>query len=226
MPPSTTWEHNTKTAEKYKWKFCTFFRSIVSTKFNTVPDWNLSPIRVSRDGPLLVSTECSSNSQHASRLFPLGQASLLAAPSIVARRTLSTYLSRFSKVELWRLIMPNAAEESQHRICSSALHPNFNTQFHCCRKPMPSQIPENAATNSASPLLSPIVDCFLLDAVIEKQASLLCTHDAVPLTLNRSASPPNLSPHTPTLSCQELFSKASRLSVVRTAEIPAEASED
>ena len=39
---------------------------------------------------------------------------------------------------LW-LIIPSAAEESQHRICcvvslvSSALHPNFSKQFHCCR---------------------------------------------------------------------------------------------
>ena len=38
------------------------------------------------------------------------------------------------------LVIPSAAEESQHRICcvvslvSSALHPNFNNQFHCCRR--------------------------------------------------------------------------------------------
>ena len=33
------------------------------------------------------------------------------------------------------------------------------TQFHCCRRPMPSQAPKNAATISASPLLT-IVECF------------------------------------------------------------------
>ena len=90
----------------------------------------------------------------------------------------------------------------------SALHPNFNNQFHCCRKPMPSQAPESAAINSASPLLSAIVDCFLLDAVIGYQPSLPRNHDAVPLTLNRSASPAHsLSLHTSTLSSEELFSQ-------------------
>ena len=94
-----------------------------------------------------------------------------------------------------RLTTPSAAEESQHRICcvvsfvSSVLHPNFNNQFHCCRKFVPSQAPESAATNSASPLLSAIVDCFLLDAVIGYQPSVPRNHDAVPLTRKRSASP-------------------------------------
>ena len=93
------------------------------------------------------------------------------------------------------LIMPSAAEESQHRICcvvsfvSSAWHPHFSNQFHCCRRPMLSQAPQSAATNSASPLLSAVVDCFLLDAMIGNQPSLSFTHDALPLTLNRSASP-------------------------------------
>ena len=68
------------------------------------------------------------------------------------------------RVDPLRLRTPSSAEESQHRICcvvsfvSSALHPNFNNQFHCCRKLMPSQAPESPATNSASPLLSAIVD--------------------------------------------------------------------
>ena len=98
------------------------------------------------------------------------------------------------RVDPLRLIIPSAAEESQHRICcvvslvSSALHPNLNNHFHCCRKLVPSQAPESAATNSASPLLSAIVDRFLLDAVIGYQ-SLPRNHDAVPLTLNRSTSP-------------------------------------
>ena len=97
------------------------------------------------------------------------------------------------RVEPLRLNIPGAAEELQHRIwcvvsCVSALHPNFNNQYHCCRKLMPSQAPDSAATNSASSLPSAIVDCFLLEAVIGYQPSLPCTHDAVPLTLNRSAS--------------------------------------
>ena len=61
---------------------------------------------------------------------------------------------------------------------------------------MPSQVPESAATNSASPLLSAIVDCFLLDAVIGYQQSLPHNHDAVLPTLSRSASPAQSeSPH-------------------------------
>ena len=70
------------------------------------------------------------------------------------------------RVDPSRLIIPRAAEESQHRICCvvsdvfSVLHPNFNNQFHCCRKLMPSQAPESAATNPVSPLLSAIVDFF------------------------------------------------------------------
>ena len=54
---------------------------------------------------------------------------------------------------------------------------------------LPSQAPESAATNAASPLLSAIVDCFLFDAVIGYQPCLPRNHDAVPLALNRSASP-------------------------------------
>ena len=126
-----------------------------------------------------------------------------------------------------RLIIPSAAEESQHRICcvvslvSTALHPNFSNQFHYCRRLMPSQAPESAATNSASPLLCAIVVCVLLDAVIGNQPSLPRNHDAVPLTLNRSASPAQSeSPHVNTEPTGALFT-ASRLSVVdRTVMIP------
>ena len=89
------------------------------------------------------------------------------------------------RVDLLRLIMLTAAEESQHRICcdvehvSSALFPDFRNQFHCCRThAFPSS--DSAATNSASPLLSAIVDCFLFIAVIGYQPSLPFTHDAVP----------------------------------------------
>ena len=124
------------------------------------------------------------------------------------------------RVEPLRSIMPSAAEEPQHRICcvvsvvSLALHPNFNDKSHCCRKLMPSQPPECAATNPASPLSSAIVDCFLLDAVIGYQPSLPRNHDAVPLTLNRSASPAQSeSPHVNTEPTRVLVT-ASRLSVV------------
>ena len=98
---------------------------------------------------------------------------------------------------------------------------NFNNQFHGCRKLMPSQAPESAATISESPLLSAIVDCFLLDAVIGYQPSLLRNHDAVPLTLHRSASPAQSeSLHVNTEPTGALFT-ASRLSVVgRTVMIP------
>ena len=70
------------------------------------------------------------------------------------------------RVYLFRLIMLTATEESQHWIgcdvehVSSALFPDFRNQFRCCRRPVPSQAPDSAATNSASPLLSAIVDCF------------------------------------------------------------------
>ena len=123
------------------------------------------------------------------------------------------------RVDPLRLIITSASKESHHRICyvvslvSSALHPNLNNQFHCGRKLVPSQAPESAATNSASPLLSAIVDCFLLDAVIGYQ-SLPRNHDALPLTLNRSTSPAQSeSPYVNTGPTRALFA-ASRLSVV------------
>ena len=87
-----------------------------------------------------------------------------------------------SRVEPLRLIIPSLQKTHNTRSF-------FNNQFHCCRKLMPSQAPESAATNSASPLLRAIVDCFLLDAVIGYQPSLPRNHDAVPLTLIWSASP-------------------------------------
>ena len=111
---------------------------------------------------------------------------------VVAGRTLSA-----RRVSFWRLIIPSAAEESQQRICCDAP---------VC---MPSQAPESAATNSASPLLSATVDCFRR------------SHDAVPLTLNGSASPAQSeSPYVNTEPIGALFT-ASRLSVVgRTVMIP------
>ena len=131
-----------------------------------------------------------------------------------------------SRVDPLRLIIPSAAEESQHRICcdlpvsSSSVFPNCRNQFHCCRRPMPSQAPESAATNSASPLLSAIVDCFLLDAMIGNQPSLPRSHDAAPM-LNRSASPAQSeTPYVNTEPTGALLT-ASKLSVVvRTVMIP------
>ena len=86
---------------------------------------------------------------------------------------------------------------------------------------MPSQAPESAATTSASPLQSAIVDFFLLDAVIGYQPCLPRNHDPVPLTLSRSASPAQSeSPHVSCEATGALFT-ASRLSVVgRTLMIP------
>ena len=136
-------------------------------------------------------------------------------------------MSLVLRVEPLRSIIPSAAEESQHRICrvvafvSSAPRPNFSSQFHCCRRSMPLQAPGGAATNSASPLLSAIVDCFLLDEVIGYQPSVPCTHDAVPLTLNRLASPAQSeSPYAITEPSRALLT-ASRLNVVgHTVMIP------
>ena len=125
------------------------------------------------------------------------------------------------RVDPLRLIIPSAAQESQHRICcvvsfvSLVLHPNFNNQFHCGRRLIPSQAPESAATTSASPLLSAIV------AVIGYQPSLPRNRDAVPLALNRSVSPAQSeSPYVITEPTGALFT-ASRLSVVgRTVMTP------
>ena len=86
---------------------------------------------------------------------------------------------------------------------------------------MPSQAPESAATMLASPLLSAIVDCFRLDAMIGYQPSFQRSHDAVPLTLSRSASlVQSESPFVNTEPTGALLT-ASRLSVVgRTVIIP------
>ena len=80
---------------------------------------------------------------------------------------------------------------------------------------------ESAAINSASPLLSAIVDCLPFDAVIGYQPSLPRNHDAVPFTLNRSApTAQSESSHVNTEPTRALFA-ASRLSVVgRTVMIP------
>ena len=77
-----------------------------------------------------------------------------------------------------------------------------------------SQAPESAATNSAWPLLSAIIDCSVLDAVVGYQPSLPRNHDAVLLALNRSAYPAQSeSPYVSTEPTGALFT-TSRLSVV------------
>ena len=126
------------------------------------------------------------------------------------------------RVDRSRLIIPSAAEESQHRICCAAflcissLLPNCRSQYHCCRRLVLSQAPESAATNSASPLLSAIVDCFRLDALVGYQPSFPHSHDAVPLTSLAQSE----SPYVNTEPTGALFT-ASRLSVVgRTVIIP------
>ena len=118
----------------------------------------------SRDVPNLVSTVSSSNNPQAFRSSPLEQVSFSGRALHCCKKNSFNSICLVLRVDPVRLIIPSAAEESQDMICcidsfvSSALHPNFNNQFHCCRKLMRSQAPESAATNSASPLLCAIVD--------------------------------------------------------------------
>ena len=124
-----------------------------------------------------------------------------------------------SRVEPFRLIIPSAEEESQHRIScvvsfvSSALHPNCSIVVaSACFHRL-----QSAATLSGSPLLSAIVDGVL----IGYQPSLPRTHDAVPLTLNRSASPAQSEPPFVNTESTGVLFTASRLSIVgRTIMIP------
>ena len=117
-------------------------------------------------------------SKHLTRLH-LDQSHFWSRGSTVARKTNAfNSMCLVLRVEPLRLIIPSAAEASQHKICcvvsivSSAWHPNFNNQFHCCRKPFRQQASASAATNSSSPLQSANVDCFLLEAVIGYQVCL------------------------------------------------------
>ena len=146
-----------------------------------------------------LSTVSSPDNRQASRSSPLGQVVRLVARSMMQE------------------------ERSQLvAFVSSALHPNFSSQFLCSRRPTPSQALNSAATtNSASPLLRALVDCFLLDAVIGYQPSLPCTHDVFPLTLNRSASPAQSESSYVSTEPSAALVTASRLSVVGgTAMIP------
>ena len=151
-----------------------------------------------------MSTVSSSDSRQASHTFRLVQVSLLVVRSIVAGRTISARCVSFS-----RLIIPSAAEESKQG--SVVTHPSA-----CLHKLQKVQQP-----TPASPLLSAIVDCFRLEAMIGYQPSLPRSHDAVPLKLNRSASPAQSeSRYVNTESTGALFT-ASRLSLVgRTVMVP------
>ena len=176
MSPSLT-GNNPKTVQKYEWNFYTpppldrFDKVQICSELYLISIPSLE--RWTEFGVHCIFVKQSANIS----LVPLGQVSLLVARSLVARRKRSTRCVPFYESSPCA-VSPSAAEESQHRICcvassvSSALHPNFNDQFHCCRTPMPSQAPESAASNSASPLLSAIVDRFLLDAVIGYQVCL------------------------------------------------------
>ena len=151
-----------------------------------------------------------------SRLHLMTRLKNLRAPLLQEER-FQIDVSRL-RVQPSRLIIPNAAEESQHKICcivsfvSSELHPDVDKQFHCCRKPMPSQAPK--CSNQVRFTTAEIVNDFLLYAMIGHQPSLPRNHGAFPLTLNRSASPiQSESPYVNTEPTRALFT-ASRLSVV------------
>ena len=158
-------------------------RSIVSTGFKSEQE-SVGSLKLGFERWIEFGFDCTVVKQSAKISSVLTWTSLTCGRAHNCCKTNAFYL--------FRLIMLTAAQESQHWICRdvySALFADFRNQFRCCRRPMPSQAPDSAATNSASPLLSAIVDCFLLVAVIGYQPNLPYTHDAVPLTLDRSASP-------------------------------------
>ena len=154
-------------------------------------------------------------------------ACLTSGRAIHCRKNAFNSLCPVLRVDPLRLIIPNAAEKSLSgasegmslghqwnwllKFGSNAEETSGTTQQILC----------SVATNSALPLLSAIVDGFLLDAVIGCQPSLPRNHDAVPLTLVRSASPAQSgSPYVNTEPTGALFT-ASRLSVVgRIVMIP------
>ena len=134
-------------------------RSIASTEFKFEQECVRSLNQVSRDESNSVSTVLSLTSRQGSRPFFLGQGSLVVVHA-TACRTNAFSMCLVLRVDPFRLIMLTAEEESQHWTCcdvehvSSVLFPGFRNQPRCCRRPMPSQAPDSAATNSASPLLS------------------------------------------------------------------------
>ena len=103
------------------------------------------------------------------------------------KKNLSNSMCLVLRVEPLRWIMLMASVE---RKCDGngfgstvSRPPNFRSDCHSCLSPFPSHAPDNATTISASPLLGPIIGCFLLFAVMEYQLCFPRIHDAVPLTL-------------------------------------------
>ena len=88
----------------------------------------------SESRPNLVSPVSLSYNQQAFRLSPLGRA------LHCCKKNAFNSICLVFRVEPLRLIIPSAVEESKNKICcvvslvSSALHPNFNNHFHCCRR--------------------------------------------------------------------------------------------
>ena len=138
-----------------------------------------------------------SNHRQASQPFSFGQVSLLVARSTAVRKTPSAQsMCLVLRVDPFRLTMLTLLQRSQEIgsfaiLSMSPLHrlQTFATSFTAVVDPYVHRLQTALQTNSASPLLSAIVDGFLLVAVIGHKPSLPFTHDAVPLTLNRSASP-------------------------------------
>ena len=169
MCATYTTEKKHSKRQKYEWHFYTPHPIHCFDRVQKLrQDWVWFQNRVSRDGSNSVSTVPSLRSRQASRSLSLVQVSLLVVALHFARKTPSAqYVSSCEWIP-FLLIMLTAAEESQHWICchvehvSSASFPDFRNQCHCCRRPTLSQAPDSAATNSASPLLGAIVDCFLL----------------------------------------------------------------
>ena len=168
-------------------------------------EWVRCPSHVSRHGSNSGSTVFSSNSRQAFRPFSLGPVSLL----VVHTTACESIPFAWSCSQLQRNHNTKICSDVEH--VSSASSSDIRNQFHCCRRPIRSQAPDSAATNSTSLLLSAIVDYCLLVEVIGYQQSLPFTHDAVPLTLNRSASPAqSASPYVNTEPSRARFT-ASRL---------------
>ena len=174
---------------------------------------------MSRDGSNSVSTVLSLNCRQASRPLSLGHVSLLVVALHFARKTPSAqYVSPCEWIP-FLLIMLTAAEESHHWICCHVEHVSsafqiFATSSTAVVDPRLHRLQTAQQPILVFSLLGAIVDCFLLVAVGGYQPSLSFTHDAVPLTLNRSASPAKTAlPHVNTEPSGARFT-ASKLKVI------------
>ena len=148
-------------------------RSIFSTKFKSVQYWIKCPIRVSRNVPILVPTVSLLDNWQTFRSFPLEQISLPVARSIVVGRTLF-------ELDVTRRSLALDHTQRCRGITAQDLLCRLTRLLGIAltlQQPVPllsqaqafTSSRESAATNSASPLLSANVDCFLLDAVIGYQ---------------------------------------------------------